>query len=177
MGGSKGLPAHQTQLKSEIAEPQVTLVTVDSVMATRSSLKSETIENIATASDSIISSVVVNVATPTDDSEDENSPALPIDSDEDDDEEDDPTTPEDEVASVDNIEIKENAYSAAGIKFNKDKGKIKFPNAFLLSLTKTLLDLPVISQKKALDDEENPPAPQIIACKSEGQVALTYVRC
>lgn len=148
VGNTNAQPVNSALLKSVIAEPQVT----PAVVATFTS-----------------ASKVVD--------EEENSPAL---AEEEDDEEISPVKSIqgfNGTTEAQELKAREGAYISAGIKFNENKGN----NINLLTIIiwvikqKISIDLPVISQKEALDDEENPPVPQVTACKTDGQIAITYV--
>ena len=91
------------------------------------------------------------------DDSDENSPALPAIPEEDEEDDDDEDREEQDV--VQDMNTRENAYAKAGLKYNKD------------------VDLPVLSQRKQLEGEDLPAVPQVVACRTDGQVAITYVSC
>lgn len=91
-----------------------------------------------------------------DDESDDNSPALPAIPEEDEEEEDEDEEEQDVVQDVD---TRENAYAEAGLKYNKD------------------VDLPVLVQRKQFEGEDLPAVPQVVACRTDGQVAITYVSC
>ncbi|CAO3621552.1 unnamed protein product [Mucor fragilis] len=88
-----------------------------------------------------------------DDESDDNSPALPAIPEEDEEEEDEDEEEQDVVQDVD---TRENAYAEAGLKYNKD------------------VDLPVLVQRKQFEGEDLPAVPQVVACRTDGQVAITY---
>lgn len=134
----------------------------------------ETAATTTTILDSVhsLSSVGYAIEVPdTDGDEDENSPALPaiaeegededVDEDEDDEEIDSGSTAEKVNLDLtpEDVNTRENAYSTAGLKYNKD------------------VDLPVLAQRKSLEGEDLPAVPQVIACRTDGQVAITYVCC
>lgn len=136
----------------------------------------ETAATTTTILDSVhsLSSVGYAIEVPDiDGDEDENSPALPViveegeDEDVDEDiDEDDEEIDSDSTAEKVNLDLtpeevntRENAYSTAGLKYNKD------------------VDLPVLAQRKSLEGEDLQAVPQVIACRTDGQVAITYVCC
>ena len=105
--------------------------------------------------DSFMSAVDIKVASidALDDTELGNSPAL---EEEDRLNEEDAEETEEGLATVDG-NVDENMFAAAGLVYNKDH------------------DLPVYSKGAATSDEDYPPIPQVVACRGQGQVAITYV--
>ncbi|GAN01847.1 carbohydrate esterase family 4 protein [Mucor ambiguus] len=134
-------------LKSEVAA-----ATISAIEATGTST---TIQDSVDSLSSVGYAIKVPGVDGGDDDGDENSPALPaIPEEEEDDEEEDEDEEEQEV--VVDIGTRESAYAGAGLKYNKD------------------VDLPVLAQRKQLEGEDLPAVPQVIACRTDGQVAITY---
>ncbi|KAK4518669.1 Superoxide dismutase [Mn], mitochondrial [Mucor velutinosus] len=87
-----------------------------------------------------------------DDDGDENSPGPPAIPEEDEEKEEG----KEKQDIVEDVDARENTYAEAGLKYNKD------------------VDLPVLAQRKQLKGEDLPAVPQVVACRTDGQVAITY---
>lgn len=141
--------AAAVSLRAELAAPTVT--------APETSATSTSIQDSVGSLSSVGYAIKVPDADGDEDG-DENSPALPVIAEEDEeDEEEEDQEEQDTELPVQDIDTRENAYSEAGLKYNKD------------------VDLPVLAQRKQLEGEDLPAVPQVVACRTDGQVAITYV--
>ncbi|KAL7313800.1 hypothetical protein PS15m_007491 [Mucor circinelloides] len=140
--------AAAVSLRAELAAPTVT---APETSATTTSIQ-DSVDS--------LSSVGYAIKVPDADGDedgDENSPALPVIPEEDEEDEDEEDQEEEDTElPVQDIDTRENAYSEAGLKYNKD------------------VDLPVLAQRKQLEGEDLPAVPQVVACRTDGQVAITY---
>ncbi|CEP09599.1 hypothetical protein [Parasitella parasitica] len=147
LNNAEAKAASTVSLKSELAPPAVTTET-----ATLSTVVLDSVQSLSSAG------YAIEVPdTDVDGDSDDNSPALPTipEESEDEDEEEQEDEETSELTSQD-INARENAYSKAGLTYNKD------------------IDLPVLAQRKQVDGEDLPAVPRVVACRSDGQIAITY---
>ncbi|KAI8644346.1 hypothetical protein BD408DRAFT_481329 [Parasitella parasitica] len=137
-------------------------LSLESAQAPPAAVTIETAASPTTVLDSVhsLSSVGYAIEVPdsdVDDDSDENSPALPAIPEEADDEEDeDEEDEENPELTAQDMNARENAYSKAGLTYNKE------------------VDLPVFAQRKQLEGEDLPAVPRVVACRTDGQIAITY---
>lgn len=128
-------------------------------LATTAAATATSAVSISESSVSSATSTKIAVKVPSEDDDDDegNSPALSEDKEDDDsdDKDDEAEETEEGLSSVDGT-LDENMFASAGIVYNKEK------------------DLPVLAKGAVTSDDDYPPIPQVVACRSNGQVAITY---
>lgn len=148
-------------------------------LATTTAATATSAVSISESSVSSTTSTKIAVKVPSEDDDDDegNSPALSEDKDDDDsdDKDDEAEETEEGLSSVDGT-LDENMFASAGIVYNKEKGIIlQLCNYCSLTNSVLYLDLPVLAKGAVTSDDDYPPIPQVVACRSNGQVAITYV--
>lgn len=162
------------------------LLFVEASPASSSSDLTNSSISISAAATDAISSVGFSIKISSEENEDdqENSPAIALvaaaheeqeEQEEQEDEESEKNNKED-YSTIYDKEVDESIFASAGLVYNKAIGKPKIHIKYKYINMLFLLDLPVYRQGRVKAGDNLPPVPQVVACRADGQVAITYVR-